>query len=83
MTEMNEQLARQVLGETIQSDGSLSNRLQYIDWEVGDNTVVLDSNDFTADQLIAIAWWMNNPAPVQLIRDDRVIKPGLTTTSER
>ena len=60
MLEMNEQLARQILGETIQPDGSLFNRSQVIDWQHNEDTVNLDARRFKAEQLLAIAWWMTN-----------------------
>ena len=60
MLEMNEQLARQILGETIQADGSLFSNVQYIAWKPGDDTIVLDAFDFKVEQVVAIAWWINN-----------------------
>ncbi len=58
--QMTEEEARRILGETIQEDGSLFNRTDYVDWELGSDTVYLDAMFFTSEQLLAIAWWMTN-----------------------
>jgi hypothetical protein len=57
---MTEKEARLILRDTIQEDGSLYNKTNYISWKPGDDTVALDYEFFTADLLIAIAWWMKN-----------------------
>ena len=56
---MNEQRAREVLGDIIQPDGSLYCIGHYIAWTKGDTSVCLDCN-FDADELEAIVWWMQN-----------------------
>lgn len=60
LSEMTEEKAREILGASIQEDGSLLNRVDLIDWQVGSETVSLDAQFFTVEQLIAIAWWMTN-----------------------
>lgn len=68
---MNEQRAREILGNTIQSDGSLREGQQYTYWKPGESNVTLDS-DFTADELEAIAWWMRNaPTPDLTVSESR------------
>lgn len=56
---MTEPRAREILGSTIQSDGTLFNQGQYIAWPdaAGPEHVCLDDR-FTADELEAIAFWM-------------------------
>ena len=56
---MNEEKAREILGDTINSDGSLFCLDHYIVWNVGDMVVTLDCQ-FNADELEALAWWMRN-----------------------
>ena len=57
MTEMTEERAREILGDAIQSDGSLYRIGGYIEWLTFRKSVVLDS-EFTAEELKAIAFWM-------------------------
>lgn len=57
---MNEEQAREILGDAIQEDGSLYDPGRYIAWDHGENTVTLDDWSFTAEELMAIAWWMAN-----------------------
>lgn len=66
---MNEQQAREILGDSIRADGALDSVRKFLMWptQAGDrpppNIAVLDG-DFSADELEAIAWWMrNSPSP--------------------
>lgn len=56
---MNEEQARQILGDTIQPDNRLYSLGHYIYWDKEDSKVCLDGN-FNAKKLEAIAWWMKN-----------------------
>lgn len=58
---MNEQRAREILGDRIKPDNRLYDGTYYVCWPAvgGPQTVVLDS-EFDADDLEAIAWWMRN-----------------------
>lgn len=56
---MNEQKAREILGDSIRPDGGLFEGGQYMEWSVGDENIVLDAR-FSADELEAIVWWMRN-----------------------
>jgi hypothetical protein len=54
---MDEATARKILGATIMPDNDLHGDDKYISWGCGAETCCLD-DDFTADELEAIAWWM-------------------------
>lgn len=54
---VDEQKAREILGDDIQPDGSLYCLGRYLAWSHGDDTVTLDAK-FSADELEAIAYWM-------------------------
>lgn len=63
---MDEQRAREILGDRIESDGRLVAGLspknsgsEYMGWTPDDEIAALDGR-FTADELEAIAWWMRN-----------------------
>ena len=59
---MDEKKAREILGEWVQSDGTLFCLGQYVAWpSAGDDKqyIVLDA-EFSVDDLEAIAWWMRN-----------------------
>jgi len=56
---MNEEKARAILGEAVRHNDCLYNLGHYISWTPRDAQVVLD-DDFSADELEAIAWWMRN-----------------------
>jgi len=60
---MNEQKAREILGSAIngpqQKKEGLSNLGWYLHWEPGKSSATLDG-DYTAEELKAIAWWMEN-----------------------
>lgn len=56
---MTEQRAREILGDTIQPDGSLYCLGHYTAWKHEHDTITLDCH-FTVDELEAIAWWMRN-----------------------
>jgi hypothetical protein len=60
-SQMTEERAREVLGDTVRPDNSLRNSFQYIAWSLTHqpSCVVLDS-EFEPDELEAIAWWMRN-----------------------
>lgn len=59
---MNEEKAREILGEAIQPDGSLGScGWEYIDWKPGQNGIILDGG-FGLETLEAIVWWMQNRA---------------------
>ena len=55
---MTEELAKEILGDTIQSDGSLFCLGHYIAWQ-GGNHVVLDDS-FEIEELEAILWWIKH-----------------------
>ena len=55
---MNEQQAREILGEDITEDG-ISNSFNYVYYEKGDNCITLDGG-FGEDYLEALVWWMKN-----------------------
>lgn len=55
---MTEQEAREILGEMIQPDGGLKDYGEYLAWNVGESSAVLDGT-FGAEKLEAIAWWMS------------------------
>ena len=64
---MNEQKAREILGDLVQEDNSIYDFDAYINWVPGtrltiDNTGELDSNflNLTPDLLRALAWWIEN-----------------------
>jgi hypothetical protein len=54
---MNEERAREILGDRIQSDGSLFDALCYLNTRGSFATL---DGEFTAEELEAIAWWMTN-----------------------
>ena len=56
---MNEESARDVLGDSIKKDNSLFNCGWYLDWPNFNNTVTMDG-EFTAKDIEAILWWVNN-----------------------
>lgn len=58
---MNEKEAREILGDTIKEDNSLSSLGQYIAWPVDSfaTTICLDAY-FTIEELEAIVWWIKN-----------------------
>jgi len=68
---MNEQKAREILGDTIQEDDSLFDNNTYISWTPDREKVVLDYR-FTSEQLLAIAWWMDNKKKMEV---SAIIKP--------
>jgi hypothetical protein len=55
---MNEQKAREILGEDITEDG-VSNGINYVYYKKGDDCVTLDGS-FGVDYLEALVWWMKN-----------------------
>ena len=57
---MDEQHAREILGDAIDGKGLYT---QNLCWEFGDATVEIDG-EYTADELEAIAWWMRNMSDV-------------------
>jgi hypothetical protein len=57
---MNEEKAREILGDWIQSDNSLYCLGQYVFWDQGSETICLDDGRFKIPQLEAIVWWMKN-----------------------
>jgi hypothetical protein len=58
---MDEVRAREILGEHIQLDGTLTGIYDWMDWPYQHNieSAYLDG-DYSADELEAIAWWMRN-----------------------
>lgn len=56
---MDEKRAREILAEYITEEGGLASISLYMGWTPGEDTACLDDN-FTADQLEAIAWWMRH-----------------------
>lgn len=56
---MNEERAREILGQTIRQDNGLFDGSQYTEWSVGDKDVVLDGR-FNIEELEAIVWWIRN-----------------------
>jgi len=57
---MNEEKARKILGDAIQSDNSLYDVGWYINWcGPSEKGVSLDAL-FTIEELEAIVWWMKN-----------------------
>jgi hypothetical protein len=56
---MNEEQARRILGADIQPNDNLYCLGRYLSWETSDKEATLDAQ-FTADELEAIAWWMQN-----------------------
>jgi len=58
---MNEEKAREILGDHITPQGDLcagsGGNYAYISWSIGDGIASLD-DEFTAEELEAIAWWM-------------------------
>lgn len=65
---VDEEKAREILRGHITEDNDLmaaygDSDMGWVEWVVGRKHAFLDS-DFTADQLLAIAWWMKNGAGV-------------------
>lgn len=59
---MNEEKAREILGEIIAPDNSLiSHGYPYIQWSPGDIEILIDGR-IDCDALEAIAWWVKNKA---------------------
>ena len=58
---MNETEARGILGNAIQPDNGLYDLSGYLFWDKTDGTdeITLDGR-FSADDLEAYVWWMNN-----------------------
>ena len=56
---MDEQTARQILGNAAKDDGALDDSENYLIWHPGEDEIALDGR-FTADILEAAAWWMRN-----------------------
>jgi hypothetical protein len=54
---MDEQKAREILGKSIQEDGSLYNLSKYLNWNKAEAVVTLDGY-FTIEELEAIVWWI-------------------------
>ena len=71
---MDEKTARRILGDRIQPNNNLYDGVYYVAWNPSHTKVTLD-DEFSADELEAIVWWMRNkyvpsepstaPAPVQ------------------
>jgi len=57
---MDEERAREILKDWVQSDGSLFCLGHYISWPCCDKEEVCLDDTFTANELEAIAWWMRN-----------------------
>lgn len=60
---MNEEMAREELDWWIKPDNSLASLAPYVGWSPGDDPdrgITLDGDDFTIEELEAIAWWMRN-----------------------
>jgi len=56
---MDEDKAREILGDSIQPDDSLFSCGWYVQWRKHNSTAVLHG-EFDAEDLEAIAWWMRN-----------------------
>ncbi len=57
---MDEQMAREILKDYIFGDTGLLNAcFPYINWSKGNEKTTLDGN-FSAIELKALAWWMEN-----------------------
>jgi hypothetical protein len=58
---MNEQRAREILGDRIEDDDGLWSDYQYMEWKPkdGSDDIGLEGT-FTPDELEAIVWWMRN-----------------------
>jgi len=54
---MNEQQAREILGDYDKHEGWFTNISEYVEWLPQNEKAALDG-EFTADQLEAIAFWM-------------------------
>lgn len=57
---MDEATARLRLKHCIQPDNRLYNLGAYISWNLGEQFITLDGDYFDAEELEAIAWWMQN-----------------------
>lgn len=55
---MNEERAREILGDHIQKDNSLTSDSDYVFW-VGKDTIIIDGH-YSTDELEAFVWWMKN-----------------------
>lgn len=58
---MDEQRAREILGDTVQADGGLYCLGHYTAWSTDRPTITLDC-EFEVEELEAIVWWMRNKA---------------------
>jgi len=56
---MTEKQAREILGDMIRGDGGLISDFDFVHWDTDQSTAELDG-PFTADELQAIAWWMEH-----------------------
>lgn len=57
---MNENRAREILGEAINADNSIGPSYgHFMEWAPDYEVVILDDG-FTVDELEALAWWMRN-----------------------
>jgi hypothetical protein len=59
MNDLNEQRAKEILGNAIWNDGGLRSLEWYLSWGPTDEWATLDGI-FSAEELEAIAWWMRN-----------------------
>jgi hypothetical protein len=56
---MNEQKAREILGDEITKEGGLYDLGHYMCWHPTDTRITLDCA-FEVEELEAIVWWMKN-----------------------
>ena len=56
---MDEERAKEVLGDIVQVDGSLLSSHYGISWALNDNSVLLNGW-FSATELECLVWWMRN-----------------------
>ena len=56
---MNEQKAREILGDAIDANNNLDSLGWYLAWGTDYDEATLDGK-FSSEQLLAIAWWMDN-----------------------
>lgn len=54
---MNDEKAKEILGDAIEKDGGLFSSGHYMAYEPGDDVITLDCQ-FTFEELEAIAYWM-------------------------
>ena len=58
---MNEEIARNILGEYIKEDKTLYSLGAYLAWpSCSDKELACLDGQFSADELEATAWWMRN-----------------------